>query len=67
MDGNKALKQSHVVAADLPTGRERQMTTARANLTSDLTNGRAANWVPEVVFSPFRALSRRQPKFPSRC
>ena len=64
MDGNKALKQLHVVAADL---RERQMTTARANLTSDLTNGRAANWVPEVVFSPFRALSRRQPKFPSRC
>ena len=38
MDGNKALKQLHVVAADLLTGRERQMTTARANLTSDLTN-----------------------------
>ena len=32
-----------------------------------LTNGRAANWAPEVVFSPFRALSRRQLTFPSCC
>ena len=26
-------------------------------LKTDLTNDRAANWVPEVAFSPFRALS----------
>ena len=36
------------------------MTTALANQTSGLTNGRAANWVPEVEFSLFRALSRCQ-------
>ena len=35
-----------------------QLTTARANQTTDFTNGRAANWAPEVVFSPFRALFR---------
>ena len=27
----------------------------------------AANWVPEVEFSPFRALTRRQMTFPSCC
>ena len=27
--------------------------------------GRGTNWAPEVVFSPFRALSRRQLTFPS--
>ena len=43
------------------------MTTARANQTTGLANGRAANWEPEVVFSPFRALSRRQLTFPSCC
>ena len=36
--------------------RERQLMTARANQTTGLTNGRAANWAPEVEFSPFRAL-----------
>ena len=39
---------------------KRQLTTTRPNQTTGLTNDRAANWVPEVVFSPFRALSRRQ-------
>ena len=52
---------------DLATERERQLTTAPANQTTGLTNGRAANWAPEVVFSPFRALSRRQLTFPSCC
>ena len=42
--------------AELATERERQFTTARANQTNGLTNGRAANWAPEVAFSPFRAL-----------
>ena len=41
----------------LPTERERQLTTARANQTTDLTNVRVANWAPEVEFSPFRALT----------
>ena len=53
--------------ADLTTERERLLTTARANQTTGLTNGRAANWVPEVEFSPFRALSRRQMTFPFCC
>ena len=53
--------------ADLATEPERQLTTARANQTTGLANGRAANWEPEVVFSPFRALSRRQLTFPSCC
>ena len=52
---------------DLATERERQLTTGPANQTTGLTNGRAANWAPEVVFSPFRALSRRQLTFPSCC
>ena len=43
------------------------MTTSRANQTTGLTNGRATNWAPEVVFSPLRALSRCQLTFPSRC
>ena len=43
------------------------LTTARANQTTGLTNGRATNWAPEVVFSPFRALSRRQLTFPFCC
>ena len=46
--------------ADLVTERHRQLTTARTNQTKGLANGRAANWGPEVVFSPFCALSRRQ-------
>ena len=53
--------------ADLATERERLLTTARANQTTGLTNGRAANWVPEVESSPFRALSRRQITFPFCC
>ena len=53
--------------ADLATERERQLTTARANQTTGLTNGRAANWAPEVEFSPFRALSGRQMTFPFCC
>ena len=32
-----------------------------------LTNGWAANWAPEVESSPFRALFRRQMKFPFCC
>ena len=31
------------------------MTTARANQTTGLTNGRARNWEPEVEFSSLRA------------
>ena len=31
-----------------------------------LTNGRAANWTPEVAFNLFWALFRRQLKFPHR-
>jgi len=50
---------------DITTERECQLTTARANQATGLTNGRAANWAPEVVFSPFRTLSRRQLTFPS--
>ena len=34
--------------------------TERANQTTGLTNDRAANWAPEVEFSPFRTLSHRQ-------
>ena len=49
------------------TSHWRQLTTARANQTTGLTNGRAANWAPEAMFSPFRALSRRQLTFPSSC
>ena len=54
--------QSH--KADLATDREHQLTTARANKSTGLINGKAANWAPEVEFSPFRALSRRQMTFP---
>ena len=53
--------------ADLATERERQLTTARANQTTGLTNGRATNWAPEVEFSRFRALSRRQMTFAFCC
>ena len=40
--------------SDLATERGRQLTTAPANQATDLTNGRAANWAPEV---PSRAFS----------
>ena len=43
--------------ADLERERGRQFTTARANQTTGLTNGRAANWALEFAFSPFRALT----------
>ena len=49
------------------TKRERHLATARANLTTGLTNGRAANCPPEVEFSRFRALSRRQMTIPFSC
>ena len=55
------------VKADLATERDRQLTTARANQITGLTNGRVVNWAPEVEFSPFRALSRRQMTFPVCC
>ena len=54
-------------SADLANERERQLTTARKNRTTGLTNVRAAKWVPEVEFSPFYALSRRQMTFPFCC
>ena len=53
--------------ADLARERKRQLTTARANQTTGVINGRAVNWAPEVAFSPFRALSRPQLTFRFRC
>ena len=59
------LKQANFLAfrilyrLSLATERERRLTTARANQTTGLTNGRGTNWTPEVKFSHFRALSRR--------
>jgi len=53
--------------ADLATERERQLTTARANQRTGSTNGTTANWAPEVDFSPYRLLSRRQMTFPFCC
>ena len=53
--------------ADLARERERQWTTARANQTTGLTNSRATNWAPEVEFSRFRPLSRRQMTFAVCC
>ena len=50
--------------ADLATEWKRQVTTAHANQTTGLTNGRAANWAPEVEFSLYRALPRCQMTFP---
>ena len=55
------------VNVHLATERERQFTTARANHTTGLTNGRATDWAPEVEFSRFRALSRRQMTFAFCC
>ena len=46
--------------ADLATEWERQLTTARANQTTGLTNGRGANWAQEIEFSPFHVLSPNQ-------
>ena len=63
----KQAPQSEAKKADLATERERLLTTAHANQTTGLINGRAANWVPEVEFSPFRTLTRRQMTFPSCC
>ena len=53
--------------ADLATEQERQLTTARAHQTTGLTNGKGVKWAPKVMFSPFRALSRRQLTFASCC
>ena len=54
--------------SDLATERNvTELTTARANQTTGLTNDCAANWAPEVEFSPFCALSRRQMTFPFCC
>ena len=53
--------------ADLATEWDRQSTTARTNQATGLTSHRAANWAPEVAFSPFRTLSRRQLMFPFCC
>ena len=53
--------------ADLATEHEHQLTKACADETTGLTNGRAANWALEVMFSPFRALSPCQLTFPSCC
>ena len=44
---------------DLVTERKRQLTMARANQTTSLTNGRAANWTQEVAL----VLSARFPVF----
>ena len=52
---------------DLATKQERQLTTACINQTTDLTNDRAANWAPEVMFTPFCALSPPQLAFPFCC
>ena len=41
--------------------------TACRNQTTGLTNGKEANWAPEVEFSPFHTLSRRQLTFPFCC
>ena len=51
----RAQKEAYIA-----TERELQLTTARANQTTDLTNCTAANWAPEVAFSPFVPFSRRQ-------
>ena len=60
MAGRGGLKSAFVPA------RGRSFDATPANQTG-LTNGRAANWAPEVVFSPFRALSRRQLTLPFYC
>ena len=39
--------------ADLATEREHQLTTAHPNQPTGLTNGRVANWAPEVTSCPF--------------
>lgn len=41
--------------------------TASANQTIGLANGRAENWVPEIAFTRFNALSHRQLTFPVCC
>ena len=43
-------KNPLILLADLATERKRQLTTTRANQTTGLTDGRAANWAPEVAF-----------------
>ena len=55
----RIVKIVYFFKVDLATEREQQLTTVRG-----LTNGRAANWAPEVAFSPFRAFSCRHLTFP---
>ena len=52
-------KSPLILLADLAVERKRQLTT-RANQTTGLTNGRAANWAPEVAFPhvPFPLLNQ---------
>ena len=38
-----------------------------ADQTTGMTNGRAANWAPEVELSPFSALSPHHMMFPFCC
>ena len=61
------LRKGQASQADLAIERERQLITTRANQITGLTNGRVANWAPEVEISPFRELSRRQMTFPFSC
>ena len=58
----RIVKIVYFFKVDLATEREQQLTTVRG-----LTNGRAANWAPEVAFGPFRALSSRQLTFSFCC
>ena len=58
----RIVKIVYFLKVDLATEREQQLTTVRG-----LTNGRAANWAPEVAFSPFRAFSCRHLTFPFCC
>ena len=64
---SRSLNECWLHKAVLAKERGRQLTTAHANQTTGLTNGRAANWAPEVVFSPVRALFRLQLTLPSCC
>ena len=50
-----------LVLADLEKTTRRQWRQCEQIKRMGSTNGRAANWVPEVEFSIFRALSRSQP------
>ena len=53
-----------LVLADLEKRTRRQWLQYAQIRKMGLTNGRAANWAPEVEFSIFRTLSRSQLTFP---